>query len=103
MHGQLHAMVTELGWKENEIPGSYDAIHMALLSRLAWQHRLQVRRIRPLPRRARHPLPDPPVVAAAEEGRQVDRRRRDHRDDAPLRPLRRPHRRMAGSRKWALT
>jgi ATP-dependent helicase HrpA len=34
VHGQLHAMVTELGWKENEIPGSYDAIHMALLSGL---------------------------------------------------------------------
>ena len=34
VHGQLHAMVTELGWKENEQPGSYDAIHMALLSGL---------------------------------------------------------------------
>ncbi len=34
VHGQLHAMVAELGWKENEIPGSYDAIHMALLSGL---------------------------------------------------------------------
>ncbi|WP_301277843.1 ATP-dependent RNA helicase HrpA [Dechloromonas sp.] len=34
VHGQLHAMVTELGWKENEIPGTYDAIHMALLSGL---------------------------------------------------------------------
>ncbi|PKO34219.1 MAG: ATP-dependent RNA helicase HrpA [Betaproteobacteria bacterium HGW-Betaproteobacteria-7] len=34
VHGQLHAMVTELGWKENDIPGSYDAIHMALLSGL---------------------------------------------------------------------
>ena len=32
VHGQLHAMVTELGWKENDIPGTYDAIHMALLS-----------------------------------------------------------------------
>lgn len=34
VHGQLHAMVTDLGWKENEIPGTYDAIHMALLSGL---------------------------------------------------------------------
>ncbi|WP_371323265.1 ATP-dependent RNA helicase HrpA [Dechloromonas sp. ZY10] len=34
VHGQLHAMVTELGWKENELPGTYDAIHMALLSGL---------------------------------------------------------------------
>ena len=34
VHQQLHAMVTELGWKENEIPGTYDAIHMALLSGL---------------------------------------------------------------------
>ncbi|MBP5998074.1 MAG: ATP-dependent RNA helicase HrpA [Azonexus sp.] len=34
VHGQLHAMVTELGWKESEIPGTYDAIHMALLSGL---------------------------------------------------------------------
>ena len=34
VHGQLHAMVTELGWKENDIAGSYEAIHMALLSGL---------------------------------------------------------------------
>ena len=34
VHGQLYAMVTELGWKENELPGTYDAIHMALLSGL---------------------------------------------------------------------
>jgi ATP-dependent helicase HrpA len=34
VHGQLHAMVTELGWKENEIPGTYEAIHQALLSGL---------------------------------------------------------------------
>ena len=27
-------MVTELGWKENEIPGTYDAIHQALLTGL---------------------------------------------------------------------
>jgi ATP-dependent helicase HrpA len=27
VHGQLHAMVTELGWKESELPGTYDAIH----------------------------------------------------------------------------
>jgi ATP-dependent helicase HrpA len=34
VHGQLHAMVTELGWKENDIPGTFDAIHQALLSGL---------------------------------------------------------------------
>ena len=34
VHGQLHAMVSELGWRENDIPGTYDAIHMALLSGL---------------------------------------------------------------------
>ena len=39
VHGQLHAMVGELrakdgGWKENELPGTYDAIHQALLSGL---------------------------------------------------------------------
>jgi len=34
VHGQLHAMVTELGWKENDIPGTYEAIHQALLSGL---------------------------------------------------------------------
>ncbi|MDR2189316.1 MAG: ATP-dependent RNA helicase HrpA [Azonexus sp.] len=34
VHGQLRALVTELGWSENEQPGSYEAIHMALLSGL---------------------------------------------------------------------
>ncbi|MGV0977353.1 MAG: helicase-related protein, partial [Azonexus sp.] len=34
VHGQLHAMVAELGWKENEIPGTFEAIHQALLSGL---------------------------------------------------------------------
>jgi len=34
VHGQLHAMVTELGWKESELPGTYDAIHQALLTGL---------------------------------------------------------------------
>ncbi|MDR2837385.1 MAG: ATP-dependent RNA helicase HrpA [Azonexus sp.] len=34
VHGQLHAMVTELGWKENDLPGTYEAIHKALLSGL---------------------------------------------------------------------
>ncbi|MGB4064924.1 MAG: ATP-dependent RNA helicase HrpA [Azonexus sp.] len=34
VHGQLHAMVTELGWKENDLPGTYDAIHQALLTGL---------------------------------------------------------------------
>ena len=39
VHSQLHAMIGELrakdgGWKENEIPGSYEAIHQALLTGL---------------------------------------------------------------------
>ncbi len=34
VHSQLHAMVTELGWKENDIPGTFEAIHQALLSGL---------------------------------------------------------------------
>jgi len=39
VHSQLHAMIGELGakdggWKESEIPGTYDAIHQALLSGL---------------------------------------------------------------------
>jgi len=34
VHGQLHALVAELGWKENEIPGHYEAIHKALLTGL---------------------------------------------------------------------
>jgi len=32
--GQLHAMVSELGWKENDQPGDYAAIHKALLTGL---------------------------------------------------------------------
>ncbi|WP_319241485.1 ATP-dependent RNA helicase HrpA [uncultured Propionivibrio sp.] len=34
IHTQLHAVATEHGWKENQIPASYDAIHRALLSGL---------------------------------------------------------------------
>lgn len=34
VHGQLHALVAELGWKENELPGNYEAIHKALLTGL---------------------------------------------------------------------
>ncbi len=34
VHTQLHALVTELGWKENQLPGSYEAIHQALLTGL---------------------------------------------------------------------
>ncbi|MDR1646822.1 MAG: ATP-dependent RNA helicase HrpA [Zoogloeaceae bacterium] len=34
VHGQLHALVTEMGWRENEIPGDYTALHKALLSGL---------------------------------------------------------------------
>ncbi len=39
VHGQLHAMIGELrtkdgGWKENELPGTYEAIHQALLTGL---------------------------------------------------------------------
>ncbi|MBS1159139.1 MAG: hrpA [Proteobacteria bacterium] len=34
VHGQLHAMIGELGWRENELPGTFEAIHQALLSGL---------------------------------------------------------------------
>ncbi|MCE1241644.1 ATP-dependent RNA helicase HrpA [Oryzomicrobium sp.] len=34
VHSQLHALVGEAGWKENDIPGAYAAIHKALLSGL---------------------------------------------------------------------
>ncbi|MCX7176893.1 MAG: ATP-dependent RNA helicase HrpA [Proteobacteria bacterium] len=34
IQGQLHALCTEHGWKENLLPASYDAIHQALLSGL---------------------------------------------------------------------
>ncbi|MBK7899204.1 MAG: ATP-dependent RNA helicase HrpA [Azonexus sp.] len=34
VHTQLHAMVTELGWKENQLPGTYEGIHHALLTGL---------------------------------------------------------------------
>ena len=30
VHGQLHAMVTELGWKESELPGSSEPTHQPL-------------------------------------------------------------------------
>ncbi|MDR0997238.1 MAG: ATP-dependent RNA helicase HrpA, partial [Zoogloeaceae bacterium] len=33
-HGQLHALVAEAGWRENDIPASYEAIHKALLAGL---------------------------------------------------------------------
>ncbi len=34
VHTQLHALATEHGWKENQIPANYDAIHRALLAGL---------------------------------------------------------------------
>ncbi|MDR0439563.1 MAG: ATP-dependent RNA helicase HrpA, partial [Candidatus Accumulibacter sp.] len=34
IHGQLRGLAAELGWRENAIPASYDAIHRALLSGL---------------------------------------------------------------------
>ena len=34
VHTQLHALATEHGWKENQLPAHYDAIHRALLSGL---------------------------------------------------------------------
>jgi len=33
-HSQLHAMVTEQGWKENQLPATYEALHKALLTGL---------------------------------------------------------------------
>ncbi|HQW19802.1 MAG TPA: ATP-dependent RNA helicase HrpA [Rhodocyclaceae bacterium] len=37
IHGQLHALCTEHGWKENEVPAAYEAIHRALLAGLLGQ------------------------------------------------------------------
>lgn len=37
IHGQLHALCTEHGWKENGVPAAYEAIHRALLTRLLGQ------------------------------------------------------------------
>ncbi|MEO8630949.1 MAG: ATP-dependent RNA helicase HrpA, partial [Betaproteobacteria bacterium] len=34
LHGQLHALVSEMGWHPNEKPAQYDAIHRALLAGL---------------------------------------------------------------------
>jgi ATP-dependent helicase HrpA len=34
VHGQLHALCTEHGWKENQQPAGYEAIHKALLTGL---------------------------------------------------------------------
>ncbi|MDR3322876.1 MAG: ATP-dependent RNA helicase HrpA, partial [Zoogloeaceae bacterium] len=34
VHGQLHALVAEMGWRENEIPADYASIHKALLAGL---------------------------------------------------------------------
>ncbi|MDR3220678.1 MAG: ATP-dependent RNA helicase HrpA [Candidatus Accumulibacter sp.] len=34
IHAQLHALISEQSWKENQIPASYEAIHRALLSGL---------------------------------------------------------------------
>jgi ATP-dependent helicase HrpA len=33
-HGQLHALVAQAGWRENETPGDYEAIHKAILTGL---------------------------------------------------------------------
>ncbi len=34
LHGQIHSIVSELGWRENEVPAGYDEIHRALLAGL---------------------------------------------------------------------
>jgi len=34
VHGQLHALCAEHGWKENTVPASYEALHKALLTGL---------------------------------------------------------------------
>jgi ATP-dependent helicase HrpA len=34
LHGQLHAQVSELGWRFNESPATYDQLHRAILSGL---------------------------------------------------------------------
>ena len=68
-HGQLHALIGEQGWKENEIPATYDAIHKALLTGLLGQPRLPFRGFDVFPRRARHQVPRPSIVATCRRGR----------------------------------
>lgn len=34
VHGQLHHMLMEQGWKENETPGTYEQVHLSLLTGL---------------------------------------------------------------------
>ena len=98
VHTQLHAMVTELGWKENQLPGTYEAsIRPCSPACSATSAASPTNRL--LPRGAGASLPHPSLVAPHQEGRQVDHGRRDHRDHQALRPLRRPHRAgLAGSR-----
>jgi hypothetical protein len=92
IHSQLHALAAEQKWQENQVAGDLRRDPPRAARRPARQHRLQVGGFGALPRRARHQVPDPSRIGAAEEGRQVDRRRRDQRNDAPFRALRRAHR-----------
>ena len=94
VHGQLHdaGRRARLEGTPARMPASRRRrIHRALLAGLLGNVGLQRRGARQLPRRARHQVLDPPGLAG-QEGRQVDRRRRDDRDDAPVRALRRRHR-----------
>jgi ATP-dependent helicase HrpA len=34
IHGQLHALCTEHGWRENDVPAAFEALHQALLTGL---------------------------------------------------------------------
>jgi hypothetical protein len=49
----------EHGWKENQIPASYESIHKALLTGLLGHVGLISRGRQELPRRTRHPLLHP--------------------------------------------
>jgi ATP-dependent helicase HrpA len=98
VHGQLMTLCHEHGWKENQIPASYEAIHKALLTGLLGhvgliaeedKNYLGARGIR---------FYIHPGSSAGEEGRALDRRRRTGRDLAPVRALHREDRaRMAGA------
>ena len=86
IHSQLHTVVAEHGWRLNRVAGHLRAAAPVAAGRPARQHRLQERRRRVVPRRARHPLPPSSRRQPVEEAGPLDRRRRTGRDDAAVRP-----------------
>ena len=86
IHSQLHTVVAEHGWRLNAQPATYEQMHLSMLAGPAGQHRLEERRRRVVPRRARHQVLAPPRRAPEQEAGPLDRRRRAGGDDAAVRP-----------------